>query len=641
MFYLPAAPLALSVRQPDATDAACRPTSPAPGAAARQHSRLAARNCVALALGIGFCLATATRLRAADTELEFEPAWGGQSLYLNREYVAPGGARFTFSRLDLLVADIALLKEDGTWLESRDWVAFLSLGQHRLRATLEGVPAQPFQKIRFSVGLRREANLSDPNQYPPGHALHPQENGLHWGWQGGYVFLAAEGRVQPPPGGHSQDTNNQSGFSYHLGNTENRVTLEIPAALDGARARTVRLKFDVAQLFAAKGSVLPWRDGTSTHSRPGDPVLPKLKSGLNAAFTLAGISTDSFQPSAPPPASTNSAPSFGTPRSVLFSARLPKVSLPPDNPLTVEGTTLGERLFHEPRLSRDDSLACSSCHQQERAFADGAKRFSLGVDGQEGRRNAMPLFNLAWQREFFWDGRVAGLRHQTLAPIQDAHEMAASLDAVVEKLQRDPAYPELFRRAFGEARITPERLGLALEQFLLTLVSQNSKFDRAARGETELSDLEKQGLRLFVTEYDPARDWRGADCFHCHGGNLFTSGAYANNGLDRACTDLGRFAVTHQDADRGRFRVPSLRNVEVTAPYMHDGRFKTLEEVVDHYNSGIQPSPTLDPNLAKHPQLGLNLSVADKKALVAFLKTLTDENFIHSTTNSTPNLTQR
>jgi cytochrome c peroxidase len=598
---------------------------------------------------LAFCFAAAAG-RAADTTLEFEPAWGDQPLHLNREYRAPDGSRFTFSRLDLLVADIALLKDDGTWLESRDWVAFLSLGQNRLRATLEGMPAQPFQKLRLSVGLRRELNLSDPNQYPPGHALHPQENGLHWGWQGGYVFLAAEGRVRPPD--TNTDTNKQaSGFSYHLGNTENCVTLEFPVALDGARDRTARVRLDVAQLFSAKDAISPWRDGTSTHSRPGDVVLPKMKRGLMAAFTLAGTSTDSFQDPSPRLASASgptnlvsaSAPvrAVGTPRSVPFSARLPKVMLPLDNPLTEEGTALGERLFHEPRLSRDNSLACSGCHQQQRAFADGAKRFSVGMDGSVGRRNAMALFNLAWQREFFWDGRVTGLRHQALAPIQDAHEMAASLERVVEKLQADATYPELFRRAFGEPRITPERLGLALEQFLLTLVSQNSQFDRAARGEMELSEPERQGLRLFVTEHDPARGLRGADCFHCHGGNLFTSGAYANNGLDREPTDLGRFTVTRQEGDRGRFRVPSLRNVAVTAPYMHDGRFATLEEVVEHYNSGVQPSPTLDPNLAKHPQLGLSLTASDKQALVAFLKTLTDEQFIQLSTNSSPNLTQR
>jgi cytochrome c peroxidase len=252
----------------------------------------------------------------------------------------------------------------------------------------------------------------------------------------------------------------------------------------------------------------------------------------------------------------------------------------------------------------------------------------------------MPLFNLAWHKELFWDGRVTGLRHQALVPIQDAHEMAETLDGAVAKLTEVPEYAALFRKAFGDDAITAERIGLALEQFLLTLISQDSKFDRAARGELELTKEEREGLRLFITEHDPARGLRGADCFHCHGGNLFTSGAFANNGLDSQFADAGRFAVTGNEADRGKFRVPSLRNVAASAPYMHDGRFDTLEQVVEHYNSGIQPSANLDPNLAKHPKLGLSLTDAEKKALVAFLRTLTDDGFLKRST-PTQNLTRK
>lgn len=629
---LPATPA--TAAQPVEVDRGLASVIPPP---LRRLARPTASALVMFGLGLRL-VSAAVPPSAVDTILEFEPAWGDHPLLLDQEYHAADGSRFSFSRLDLLVTDIALLKDDGAWLESRDWVAFLSLGRNRWRATLEGMPAQRFQKVRLSVGLRPEVNSSDPNQYPPGHALHPQENGLHWGWQGGYVFLAVEGHVH-------RTNDRRSGFSYHLGNADNRVMIEFPAALDGARDRTVRVKLDVARLFAPADGVSPWRDGTSTHSRPEDPILPKLKRGLKGAFSLAGTSTDSFQPAlaaaSPEGPTVAASPGIATPRRLLFSARLPKVALPPDNLPTEEGIALGERLFHEPLLSRNNTLACAGCHQREHAFADEARRFSLGVDGQVGKRNAMPLFNLAWQREFFWDGRVTGLRQQVLAPIQDAHEMAESLDRVVDKLQRDPAYPGRFHRAFGEDLITPARIGLALEQFLLTLISQDSKFDRAARGEVQLAEKERRGLRLFVTEHDPARGLRGADCFHCHGGNLFTSGAYANNGLNRELTDPGRFAVTRNEADRGRFRVPSLRNVEATAPYMHDGRFATLEEVVEHYNSGVQPSPTLDPNLAKHPRLGLDLTAADKQALVAFLRTLTDESFLRSRTNSIPNLTQQ
>jgi cytochrome c peroxidase len=186
-------------------------------------------------------------------------------------------------------------------------------------------------------------------------------------------------------------------------------------------------------------------------------------------------------------------------------------------------------------------------------------------------------------------------------------------------------YAAAFAGAFGSAEITSDRVARALEQFLLTRVSCDSKFDRALKGEATLTADEQRGLELFHTEYDPRREQFGADCFHCHGGPLFQNQAFANNGLDAQFKDPGQSAVTHREGDRGKFAVPSLRNVELTAPYMHDGRFKTLDEVIDHYTSGTRRSTTLDPNLAKHPEGGVPLSEADKKALVAFLKTLTEE----------------
>ena len=207
--------------------------------------------------------------------------------------------------------------------------------------------------------------------------------------------------------------------------------------------------------------------------------------------------------------------------------------------------------------------------------------------------------------------------------------MHQSLAQSVAKLAALPDYRRKFAGAFGNPDITAERLGLALEQFLLTLVSQDAKFDQADRGETKLTMQEQRGLELFITEYDPVRNLRGADCFHCHGGNLFSNQSFANNGLD-AKPQAGRGAVTGLPADEGKFRVPSLRNIAVTGPYMHDGRFATLEQVIDHYDHGVQRGGTLDPNLAKHPAAGLGLSVPDKAALVAFLRTLTDETFLQS-----------
>lgn len=206
--------------------------------------------------------------------------------------------------------------------------------------------------------------------------------------------------------------------------------------------------------------------------------------------------------------------------------------------------------------------------------------------------------------------------------------MNETLERVAEKLTADRDYPARFKAAFGTTAVTSERIALALEQFLLTLVSQESKFDQAARKLTQLTPQEQRGLQLFVTEHDPARGLRGADCFHCHGGNLFSNHQFMTNGLPERAGDLGRMEITKSAADRGKFKVPSLRNVALTAPYMHDGRFATLEEVVEHYNGSLHRSPTLDPNLAKHPESGLGLSAEDKAALVAFLKTLTDEPFV-------------
>jgi cytochrome c peroxidase len=210
-------------------------------------------------------------------------------------------------------------------------------------------------------------------------------------------------------------------------------------------------------------------------------------------------------------------------------------------------------------------------------------------------------------------------------------EMHETLTNVVAKLaDTNDDYPAFFTTAFGSPEITPEKISLALENYLLTLTSFDSKFDRVMNGQEKFTTAEQRGFELFSTEYDPRRGQYGADCFHCHGGPLFQSQSFANNGLDEAFSDIGRAKVTGRSSDLGKFAVPSLRNVALTAPYMHDGRFQTLEEVVEHYCTGVKRSTTLDPNLARHPDGGVPLSEPDKKALVAFLQTLTDENLLHS-----------
>jgi cytochrome c peroxidase len=268
-------------------------------------------------------------------------------------------------------------------------------------------------------------------------------------------------------------------------------------------------------------------------------------------------------------------------------------------------------------------LSCSSCHQG--GVLSDPRRFSPGVDGGHGGRHSMPLFNLAWKDRFFWDGRAPSLRAQALMPIQDHLEMDESLENVTAKLKADTGYPALFSKAFGSGAITAENLGLAIENFLLTRLSFDSKFDRAMKGRGVLSDEEQRGMELFFTESEPRLGKLGADCFHCHGGALFTDHGFHNNGL-ATTDDIGLEKVTGMSSDRYKFSTPTLRNIALTAPYMHDGRFATLEEVIDHYNSGFTRNETLDPNLAKHPK-GLGLTDDDKKALVAFLKTLSDPKF--------------
>lgn len=559
--------------------------------------------------GGAFCL----EVRGAGTlHLEFHPEWNGQPLQVGSGTTIEA---VEVTRLDWLVSGLALQRKDGSWTEGRDWFGYLSASEGRRTVEADGVPLEDFRAIRFRVGVEAAVDFGDPAQWPVGHALNPTVNHLHWGWQGGYVFLALEGRWP----GKAEAAN---GFSYHLAGAAEPMMVELPIEFRGGGPVTIRVRLDVAKVLHG---VHPDRDGNATHSRAGDTLAVRMKANATAAFRADGVRYDLLQRS-PVASVPGTRPAGTTPFPLEITQRFPQVKLPDDNPLTVEGVALGHRLFHDPRLSVNATQSCASCHERANAFTD-PRRFSIGAEGQVGKRNAMPLFNLAWEQSFFWDGRAKSLREQVLEPIQDAHEMNERLDRVVAKLAADPSYPAEFERAFGQREITPDRLAMALEQFLLTLISQESRFDRAARKRAEMTEEEKRGLQLFVTEFDPARGLRGADCFHCHGGTLFTSQQFHDNGLALAADELGRMGVTGLAADRGKFKAPSLRNVAVTAPYMHDGRFATLEEVIEHYDSGVRRNANLDPNLAKHPAAGLQLTAEEKSALVAFLKTLTDDAF--------------
>ncbi len=324
---------------------------------------------------------------------------------------------------------------------------------------------------------------------------------------------------------------------------------------------------------------------------------------------------------------------------VLQTGDFPTPDLPADNQLTLAGVQLGRMLFYEPLLSKDGSQACADCHKQQDAFSD-IRQFSIGIEGLPGKRQAMAVMNLAWhQNGLFWDGRAPRVRDQALMPIQDPLEMNETLPNVLVKLSGNKRYTDQFIRAFGDQKVTPERMGLAMEQFMLTMVSNNARYDRYQRGDVVLTDAEERGRKLFFTEFDPSGLHKGAECFHCHAGPNFTNDEFQNNGLDSdaAMTDEGRKRVSNNPADRGKFKVPSLRNVAKTPPYMHDGRFATLEAVIDHYNTGVQNASTIEFILQYNLQPGgLQLTAGDKTDLVAFLQTLTDTDFLTNAAYAKP-----
>lgn len=314
--------------------------------------------------------------------------------------------------------------------------------------------------------------------------------------------------------------------------------------------------------------------------------------------------------------------------------------VPLDNPITEEGVALGRKLFYEKMLSSDLSISCGSCHIQKFGFTDN-KQFSEGVGKKIGSRHAMPIVNTMWQNRFFWDGRALSLEDQALKPIENTQEMNLPIDEAVARLQGNPTYPELFKKAFGTSLITKELLAKALSQFERTLLSFSSKFDKARKGEVNLTDEEKLGETLFFTHPDPNSNLRGANCADCHSGILSTSQAFFNNGSDPNNNDIGLSEHTKSENDLGKFKVPSLRNVALRERFMHDGRFSNLEEVINHYNSeDLFSHPNIDGQikLASNNLNGKSLGLTDeeKKALIAFLHTLTDESFLTNPSFSDP-----
>jgi cytochrome c peroxidase len=294
-----------------------------------------------------------------------------------------------------------------------------------------------------------------------------------------------------------------------------------------------------------------------------------------------------------------------------------------NNPLTVEGVALGKALFYDGKLSQNGIITCDFCHQPATAFAHTDHALSHGIEDKIGTRNVPAIQNVAWSPHFFWDGGVVDLDLLPIAPIQNPVEMGDTMANVLKKVQKDGRYPALFKAAYGSDQITNERFLKALSQFMLTMVSANSQYDKYVRKETggNLSTQELRGLALFQEK-----------CASCHKGELFTDQSFRNNGLPPSPTnqlpDPGRYSITLRDSDKNKFHVPSLRNVAITVPYMHDGRFNTLEAVLKHYASGMEDNPQLDPLFRQNNRVGIPLTASEQQDIIAFLRTLTDYDFI-------------
>jgi len=292
-----------------------------------------------------------------------------------------------------------------------------------------------------------------------------------------------------------------------------------------------------------------------------------------------------------------------------------------NNPVTLKGFELGKKLFYDGRLSSDGTISCGFCHEQRHAFTHHGHTVSQGVDGQTGTRNTPAIQNLAFQRTFMYDGATDHLNLQPLIPLTSEIEMNGNLTQIVAMMKADPEYQKLFAAAFPGKPINTEQMLNAMAQFMAMVVSSNSRFDHFRRNEAggTLSTEEQQGYAIFNQK-----------CASCHATDLFTDDSFRNNGLavNPQVNDIGRYRVTLNENDRYKFKVPSLRNIEKTAPYMHDGRFFTLEAVLNHYSSGVVGSATLDASLSNNGNLGIALTDSEKAKIIAFLKTLTDEQYL-------------
>ena len=310
----------------------------------------------------------------------------------------------------------------------------------------------------------------------------------------------------------------------------------------------------------------------------------------------------------------------------------PKMPVNHINLATVNGVELGRYLFYDPILSNDSTFSCSTCHQQKNAFSDSPNKFTKGINGALQSRNTLPLFNLAWYSALFWDGRAHTIESQVFHPVRDKNEMNLNWKTAEKKINRSKFYKKLFKKTFGNVVIDSILISKVIAQFERTLISYNAKYDKVIRNEAKYTMDELEGFELL-------NDMTKGNCLHCHtsdGDGLGTTGLFSNNGLDPYVTDFGFGKITNNNRDNGKFKIPSLRNLLFTAPYMHDGRFKTLDEVIEFYSSGLQISPTIDSKMEFAHQGGSKFTTLEKTKIISFLRTLSDSSFITNKQFSNP-----
>lgn len=388
----------------------------------------------------------------------------------------------------------------------------------------------------------------------------------------------------------------------------------------------------------------PFATNPFTQKHPAHLPSCALRSALSATryaliATLLTLSACSSNDPAPEPYQP-------TPYKIDIPYGFPTLlNIPDNNPMTVEGIELGRTLFYDGRLSGrthpDSLMSCSTCHLQENSFECGTDHpeylngFTHGITGKPTPHVMLPLVNLVWNSNgYLWNGFVApgnpamiygNLEDLVWMGVTAEHEMNSDTTHVKELFQNIPGYPEMFEKAFGTKTVTMDRISKAIAQFVRTLISSSSKFDKYMRGEVQLSPEELRGFVLFTTE-------EGADCFHCHGGfgnPLFTTNKYYNNGKDSVFNDpRDRYAITGDPMDKGAYKATTLRNIELTAPYMHDGRFATLEDVIEFYSHDLVNSPQIDPLMHHIANGGIQLTPPEKSDLMAFIKTLRDDEFL-------------